>query len=83
LIGLISLSIPLIGHLAWLYASNTQLGATINLVSEVANLYMYTMTLMWRPMGLYLHCTNSLFCDEYPSNVEKFKANIEAVIYHF
>ena len=81
MLGLISISFPLIGHVAWLYTTNAQLSSAINLASEVANLYMYNVGVMWRPMGLYLHCTNSLFCDPYPENVAKFGTYVEKVFY--
>jgi hypothetical protein len=34
---------------------------------------------MWRPLGLYLKCTDTLFCDTYPANANKWKVNIEEV----
>jgi hypothetical protein len=79
--GLLSISFPLIVHVAWLYSTNAQLSSAINLASEIANLYMYSIGVIWRPLGLYLLCRNDLFCDSYPKNVETFNTYIGKVVF--
>lgn len=78
-IGMLSISLPLIVHVIWRYTFNGQLGTTIGLIDDLSKLYTEAVALSWRPMGLYLHCTNEIFCDKYPANVAAFKRSTDSV----
>lgn len=76
-IGLFSISLPLIVHVAWRYAYDVELYKTVTLVTDFSILYTESISLSWRPMGFYLNCVDEKFCDKYPKNRDAFLKNVD------
>lgn len=55
-IGLLSMCVPLIVHVAWRYSFNTQWSQKLDFYFDMLTLYTYANSLLWRDTGMFAPC---------------------------